>query len=30
MEVGYQIGCAIEMDKIKLNGSIGIGTGAFD
>jgi hypothetical protein len=29
MEVGYQIGCAIEMDKIKLNGSIGVGTGAF-
>jgi hypothetical protein len=29
MEVGYQIGCAIEMDKIKLNGSIGIGTGSF-
>ncbi|HEX3286867.1 MAG TPA: MspA family porin [Mycobacterium sp.] len=28
MEVGYQIGCAIEMDKIKLNGSIGVGTGA--
>jgi MspA len=26
LEVGYQIGCAIEMDKIKLNGSIGIGT----
>jgi hypothetical protein len=29
MEVGYQIGCAIEMDKIKLNGSIGLGTNAF-
>ena len=29
MEVGYQIGCAIEMDKIKLNGSIGIGSSAF-
>src|ERR1700759_2895581 len=27
-EVGYQIGCAIEMDKIKLNGSIGIGSNA--
>ena len=27
LEVGYQIGCGIEMDKIKLNGSIGIGTG---
>jgi MspA len=27
LEAGYQIGCAIEMDKIKLNGSIGIGTG---
>src|ERR1700716_2306183 len=26
LEAGYQIGCAIEMDKIKLNGSIGIGT----
>lgn len=23
LEVGYQIGCAIEMDKVKLNGSIG-------
>jgi MspA len=28
LEVGYQIGCAIEMDKIKLNGSIGLGTNA--
>jgi hypothetical protein len=28
LEVGYQIGCAIEMDKIKLNGAIGLGTGA--
>ena len=28
LEVGYQIGCAIEMDKVKLNGSIGIGTNA--
>jgi MspA protein len=28
LEVGYQIGCAIEMDKIKLNGSIGIGSNA--
>jgi hypothetical protein len=27
LEVGYQIGCGIEMDKIKLNGSIGISTG---
>jgi hypothetical protein len=26
LEAGYQIGCAIEMDKIKLNGSIGVGT----
>jgi hypothetical protein len=26
LEAGYQIGCAIAMDKIKLNGSIGIGT----
>ena len=25
LEVGYQIGCGIEMDKVKLNGSIGIG-----
>jgi hypothetical protein len=25
LEAGYQIGCAIEMDKIKLNGSIGFG-----
>lgn len=29
LEVGYQIGCGIEMDKVKLNGSIGLGTGAF-
>ncbi len=29
LEVGYQIGCGIEMDKVKLNGSIGIGAGAF-
>ena len=28
LEVGYQIGCAIEMDKVKLNGSIGIGGSA--
>jgi hypothetical protein len=28
LEAGYQIGCGIAMDKIKLNGSIGIGTGA--
>ena len=28
MEVGYQIGCAIEMDKIKLNGTVGIGSNA--
>jgi len=27
-EVGYQIGCGIEMDKVKLIGSIGIGSGA--
>ncbi len=27
LEVGYQIGCGIEMDKIKLNGSIGLGLG---
>ena len=27
LEVGYQIGCGIEMDKIKLNGSIGLATG---
>lgn len=25
LEVGYQIGCGIEMDKVKLIGSIGIG-----
>ena len=25
LEVGYQIGCGIEMDKIKLNGAIGLG-----
>ncbi len=24
LEVGYQIGCGIEMDKVKLNGSIGV------
>ena len=29
LEVGYQIGCGIEMDKIKLNGSIGVGLGNF-
>jgi MspA protein len=29
LEAGYQIGCAIAMDKIKLNGSIGISTGNF-
>jgi hypothetical protein len=28
LEVGYQIGCGIEMDKIKLNGSIGLATGS--
>jgi hypothetical protein len=27
LEAGYQIGCGIAMDKIKLNGSIGINTG---
>ncbi len=29
LEVGYQIGCGIEMDKVKLNGSIGIGAGTL-
>jgi MspA protein len=29
LEVGYQIGCGIEMDKVKLNGSLGIGSGTF-
>lgn len=29
LEVGYQIGCGIEMDKVKLNGSIGIGAGSL-
>jgi hypothetical protein len=29
LEVGYQIGCGIEMDKVKLNGSAGIGLGNF-
>jgi hypothetical protein len=29
LEAGYQIGCGIEMDKIKLNGSIGVSTGNF-
>ena len=28
LEAGYQIGCAVAMDKIKLNGSIGISTGS--
>jgi MspA len=28
LEAGYQIGCGIAMDKIKLNGSIGISTGS--
>lgn len=27
LEVGYQVGCGIEMDKIKLNGSIGASLG---
>jgi hypothetical protein len=27
LEAGYQIGCGIEMDKVKLNGSIGLGLG---
>ena len=27
LEVGYQIGCGIEMDKVKLNGSIGASLG---
>jgi MspA len=27
LEAGYQIGCGIAMDKIKLNGSIGLSTG---
>jgi MspA len=26
LEAGYQIGCAVAMDKIKLNGSIGVST----
>jgi MspA len=29
LEAGYQIGCGIAMDKIKLDGSIGISTGNF-
>ena len=29
LEAGYQIGCAVAMDKIKLNGSIGISSGNF-
>jgi len=29
LEVGYQIGCGIEMDKVKLNGSIGANAGTF-
>ena len=27
LEAGYQIGCGVEMDKIKLNGSIGASLG---
>jgi len=27
LETGYQIGCGVEMDKIKLNGSIGASLG---
>jgi MspA len=27
LEAGYQIGCGVAMDKIKLNGSIGVNTG---
>ncbi len=27
LEAGYQIGCGIEMDKVKLNGSIGAALG---
>lgn len=37
LEVGYQIGCAIEMDKVKLNGGLGatfgnstLGIGGFN
>jgi hypothetical protein len=26
LEAGYQIGCGIAMDKIKLNGSVGFGS----
>src|ERR1700741_4231011 len=29
LEAGYQIGCGVAMDKIKLDGSIGISTGNF-
>ena len=31
LETGYQIGCGVEMDKIKLNGSIGatLGNGSL-
>ncbi|BBY62351.1 hypothetical protein MHEL_05940 [Mycolicibacterium helvum] len=31
LEAGYQIGCGVEMDKIKLNGSIGatLGNGSL-
>jgi hypothetical protein len=28
LEVGYQIGCGVEMDKIKLNGTIGVTLGS--
>jgi hypothetical protein len=27
LEVGYQIGCGVEMDKVKLNGTLGVGLG---
>ena len=29
LEAGYQIGCGVEMDKVKLNGSIGLGLGTY-
>ena len=28
LEAGYQIGCGIAMDKIKLDGSLGVSTGS--
>lgn len=29
LEVGYQIGCGIQMDKVRLIGQLGVGSGNF-